>query len=113
MELLPVQFDDLDPMGMVHNSRYALLIERALATFWRHHGHTFRGGRPTTADAFNVVKEFSIGYRAPIRGTGDVCVHFWLEHIACRRWPWPLTSGMRRFGRRPERRRPPPPDHLA
>lgn len=81
VELLPVHFDDLDSMGMVHNSRYALLIERALATFWRHHGHTFRGGRPTTPDAFNVVKEFTIGYHAPIRGTGDVCVHFWLEHM--------------------------------
>ena len=31
-ELLPVPFDDLDPMGMIHNARYALLIERALAT---------------------------------------------------------------------------------
>jgi len=81
VELLPVHFDDLDPMGMVHNSRYALLIERALALFWRHHGHTFRDGRPTTPDAFNVVKKFSIGYRSPIRGTGDVCVHFWLEHM--------------------------------
>ena len=81
VELLPVHFDDLDPMGMVHNARYALLIERALATFWRQHGHTFRDGRPTTPDAFNVVKAFSIGYRAPIRGTGDVYVHFWLEHI--------------------------------
>ena len=81
VELLPVHFDDLDSMGMIHNARYALLIERALATFWRHHGHTFRDGRPTTADAFNVVKEFSISYRAPIRGPGDVVVHFWLEHM--------------------------------
>jgi acyl-CoA thioester hydrolase len=81
VEVLPVHFDDLDPMGMVHNSRYALLIERALATFWRCHGHIFRDGRPTTPDAFNVVKEFSIGYRAPIRRTGDICVHFWLEHM--------------------------------
>jgi acyl-CoA thioester hydrolase len=80
-ELLPVHFDDLDPMGMIHNARYALLIERALATFWRHHGHTFSDGRPTTADAFNVVKEFTISYRAPIRGPGDVVVHFWLEHM--------------------------------
>src|SRR5262245_55946041 len=79
--LLSLHFDDLDPMGMVHNARYAVLIERALATFWRHHGHTFRDGRPSTADAFNVVKEFSISYRAPIRGTGDVVVHFWLDHM--------------------------------
>ena len=81
VELLPVHFDDLDPMGMIHNARYALLIERALATFWRHHGHTFSDGRPTTADAFNVVKEFTISYRAPIRGPGDVVVHFWLKHM--------------------------------
>jgi acyl-CoA thioester hydrolase len=80
-ELLPVHFDDLDPMGMVHNARYALLIERALALFWKQRGHTFREGRPITPDAFNVVKEFSISYRAPIRGTGDILVHFWLEHI--------------------------------
>jgi acyl-CoA thioester hydrolase len=79
--LLPVHFDDLDPLGMVHNARYALLIERALATFWRHRGHTFRDGRPTTPDAFNVVKEFSISYRTPICRTDDVVVHFWLEHM--------------------------------
>jgi acyl-CoA thioester hydrolase len=81
VKLLPVHFDDLDPMGMVHNARYALLIERALTTFWNQCGHTFHDGRPITPDAFNVVKEFSISYRAPIRGTGDVLVHFWLEHI--------------------------------
>ena len=81
VELLPVHFDDLDPMGMVHNARYALLIERALAMFWKQRGHTFREGRPITPDAFNVVKEFSIRYRAPIRGSGDILVHFWLEHI--------------------------------
>ncbi|MEV0289660.1 hotdog domain-containing protein [Kribbella sp. NPDC050820] len=66
---------------MVHNARYALLVERALATFWKQRGHTFREGRPITPDAFNVVKEFSISYCAPIRGTDDVLVHFWLKHI--------------------------------
>ena len=81
VELVPVHFDDLDPNGMVHNARYALLIERALETFWSGHGHTFRDGRPTTPDAFNVVKEFSVSYRAPISGVGEVRVHFWLEHL--------------------------------
>jgi hypothetical protein len=42
---------------------------------------TFRDGRPTTPDAFNVVKEFSISFRTPIRGIGEVRVHFWLEHL--------------------------------
>lgn len=47
VDLLPVHFDDLAPLGMAHNARYALLIERALATFWRHHGHTFvKAGPP-------------------------------------------------------------------
>jgi uncharacterized peroxidase-related enzyme/YbgC/YbaW family acyl-CoA thioester hydrolase len=79
--LLPVHFDDLDPMGMVHNARYALLIERAMATYWGLHGHTFPDGRPATPDAFNVVKEFSINYHAPIVGPGDVRVHFWLDDL--------------------------------
>ena len=79
VEPVPVHFDDLDPFGMVHNARYAVLIERALATFWSRHGHTFRDGRPTTPDAFNVVKEFNVSYQAPISGVGEVRVHFWLE----------------------------------
>ncbi|MFI6679240.1 acyl-CoA thioesterase [Kribbella sp. NPDC050470] len=66
---------------MVHNARYALLVERALATVWKQRGHTFREGRPITPDAFNVVKEFSISYCAPIRGTDDVLVHSWLKHV--------------------------------
>jgi acyl-CoA thioester hydrolase len=60
---LPVHFDDFDPIGLVHNARYALLIERAVAAFWGRLGHAFDRGRPTTPDTFNVVKEFSISYR--------------------------------------------------
>ncbi len=94
VELVPVHFDDLDPIGMVHNARYALLMERALATFWRQHGHTFRDGQLTTPDAFNVVKEFSISYRAPIAGIGEVRVHFWLEHLgsSCAVYAYRLLS---------------------
>jgi len=86
--LLSLHFDDLDPMGMVHNARYAVLIERALATFWRHHGHTFRDGRPSTADAFNVVKEFSISYRA-LPSAGQATSSFtsgsttWVDPAGC------------------------------
>jgi uncharacterized peroxidase-related enzyme/YbgC/YbaW family acyl-CoA thioester hydrolase len=94
VELVPVHFDDLDPLGMVHNARYALLVERALATFWRQHGHTLRDGRPTTPDAFNVVKEFNISYRTPIAGIGEVRVHFWLEHLgsSCAEYAYRLLS---------------------
>jgi acyl-CoA thioester hydrolase len=87
VELVPVHFDDLDPMGMVHNARYALLIERALATFSRRHGHTFRDGRPTSPDAFNVVKE-STSVTA-LRSAGQATSTFtsgsnaWVDPVGC------------------------------
>jgi acyl-CoA thioester hydrolase len=80
-ETISVHFDDIDAMGFVHNARYAVLLERAMTAFWSRHGHSFAGGRPTTTDAFNAVREFSIGYHAPIRGTGDISVHFWVERL--------------------------------
>ena len=80
-EPLPVHFDDLDAMGLLHNARYAVLLERALSAFWSRNGHNYDGGRPTTPDVFHAVREFAITYRAPIRGTGDVLVHFWLDRL--------------------------------
>jgi acyl-CoA thioester hydrolase len=68
-------------MGILHNARYAVLVERALTPYWSARGHSFDGGRPTSPDVFHAVREFAITYRAPIRGTGLVAVHFWLEHF--------------------------------
>jgi acyl-CoA thioester hydrolase len=76
-----VHFDELDAMGILHNSRYAVLVERALSPYWAARGHSFTGGRPTSPDVFHAVREFAIAFRAPIRGTGPVSVHFWLNHF--------------------------------
>jgi acyl-CoA thioester hydrolase len=81
VEPMSVHFDDIDATGVVHNMRYGLLLERAMVAFWARHGHSFNQGRPTTPDAFNVVKEFSISYHTPIRDTGEVGVHFWIERL--------------------------------
>ncbi|MEU4693654.1 hotdog domain-containing protein [Actinoplanes sp. NPDC023714] len=78
---IPVHFDDLDAMGVLHNSRYAVLVERAISLWWAERGVSFSGGRPTTPDAFNVVREYSITFHRPVRGTGDIVVHFWLDAI--------------------------------
>ena len=78
---MPVHFDDLDAMGIVHNARYAVMLERALILWWSERGNSFRDGRPTTSDSFNVVREFAITYHRPFRGTGEVAVHFWVEHL--------------------------------
>ena len=68
-------------MGVLHNARYAVLVERALTLWWAARGVSFSGGRPTQPDAFNVVREYSITFQQPVRGTGEIGVHFWLEKM--------------------------------
>ena len=77
----PVHFDDLDAMGVLHNSRYAVLFERAIVLWWAERGVSFSGGRPTTPDAFNVVREYQITFHRPVRGTGGIDIRFWLERM--------------------------------
>ena len=81
IELVTVHFDDLDAMGVLHNARYALLLERALSAFWAAHGHSFVDGRPSTSDTFNVVKEHRITYHTPVRTAGEVAVHLWTDRV--------------------------------
>jgi acyl-CoA thioester hydrolase len=80
-ERVPVYYDDLDAMGIVHNARYAVLLERALDAFWRRHGYTFDNGAFSKPDLCLAVVEFSIAYRTPIRGTGSVDVDLWLDRL--------------------------------
>ena len=81
VEELVVHFDDLDAMGLLHNARYAVLLERALSLYWHRHGFDYAGGRPSHPDVHNAVVEFAITYRVPVRGTGPVGMHFWLEQV--------------------------------
>lgn len=81
LEPIFVHFEDLDSMGMVHNTRYGLLVERALTLFWDRHGYSFRNGKLGHPDASVGVVEFSISYKAPIRGTGEVRVELVVDHV--------------------------------
>lgn len=76
-----VHFDDLDSMGMLHNSRYAVLVERALGSYWHRLGYGYVDGRLGHVDASVAVAEFSIRYRRPFVGTGPAGVHFWTEDV--------------------------------
>jgi acyl-CoA thioester hydrolase len=76
-----VHFDDLDSMGMVHNARYAVMLERALTAFWEQHGYTFANGAPSHPDASVAVAEYSISYRTPVFGTGGILIHLWVERL--------------------------------
>lgn len=81
VEPVGVHYDDIDAMGIVHNARYAVLLERALTAYWTPRGHAFVDGGATSSDAFHAVREFSITYHAPIRDIGPVDVHFWVERM--------------------------------
>ncbi|MEU1479742.1 thioesterase family protein [Streptomyces sp. NPDC005760] len=81
--LIPVtvHFDDLDALGMLHNARYPLLVERAWTEFWQEHGIRFDGDWASAGDACNVVKELLISYDAPVTRSGAYAVHLWLERL--------------------------------
>ena len=81
IEPVQVHFEDLDAMGVVHNGRYVLLLERALAAFWARAGWAFDPAEPHFKDVFFVVREFTITYDVPITRVGPVHVQLWLDHL--------------------------------
>ncbi|GAA0648385.1 hotdog domain-containing protein [Streptomyces thermocarboxydovorans] len=81
--LIPVtvHFDDLDALGLLHNARYPLLVERAWTELWQDKGIRFEGDWAAAGDACNAVKELRITYEAPVTRTGDYAVHLWLDRL--------------------------------
>ncbi|MBQ0829652.1 acyl-CoA thioesterase [Streptomyces tagetis] len=76
-----VHFDDLDALGLLHNARYPLLVERAWVALWTEHGFRFEGDWAAAGDACNAVREFRITYEAPVTRPGAHAVHLWLERL--------------------------------
>ncbi|MBA9044693.1 MULTISPECIES: acyl-CoA thioesterase [Streptomyces] len=81
--LIPVtvHFDDLDALGLLHNARYPLLVERAWTELWHEHGIRFDGDWVAAGDACNAVRELRIGHEAPVTSPGRYAVHLWLERL--------------------------------
>lgn len=79
-EPVTVHFDDLDAMGVVHNARYALMVERAYIAFWTRAGFGY-SGPSGPSDSFAVVRSFAITYHIPVTRVGDLGVHMWTEQI--------------------------------
>ncbi|GAA1616652.1 hotdog domain-containing protein [Nonomuraea maheshkhaliensis] len=76
-----VHFDELDAMGLLHNSRYALLVERAIGTYWQRLGWVTDKDPSALKGVFMAVREFKVTYHVPIAGPGEVAVHFWMDHM--------------------------------
>ncbi|MFD4138240.1 acyl-CoA thioesterase [Streptomyces sp. NPDC058572] len=76
-----VHFDDLDALGLLHNARYPLMVERAWVTHWQERGFSFEGDWAAAGDACNAVRELRIGYELPVNRTGQYAVHLWLDRL--------------------------------
>ncbi|MFI9257938.1 acyl-CoA thioesterase [Streptomyces sioyaensis] len=78
-ELVPVtvHFDDLDALGMLHNSRYPLLVERAWAEYWHGRGFRFDGDWVAAGD----IKEMRLSYERPVTRPGRYAAHLWVERL--------------------------------
>ncbi|APU15821.1 putative thioesterase [Actinoalloteichus sp. GBA129-24] len=77
-----INFEDFDATGTVHDSRYLLLVERAVMDYWLDRGWHFDPPLSRFADVLQVVRHFAITYHTPITGMGVVGVHFWIEQVA-------------------------------
>ncbi|WP_149552546.1 acyl-CoA thioesterase [Streptomyces marokkonensis] len=81
--LIPVtvHFDDLDALGLLHNARYPLLVERAWTELWNANGVRFEGDWAAAGDACNAVRELRVTYEAPVTRPGTYAVHLWLDRL--------------------------------
>lgn len=77
----PVHFDELDPMGILHNARYQVHVERGLTAFLRGRGFEGPPHLPGNADKFHAVRRFEIEFDRPFRDEGVLTVELWLEHL--------------------------------
>ena len=77
----PIHFDELDPMQMLHNARFASHIERAVSAFYLSHGGRWRLDVRDNPDQFHVVRAFNIEFLSPFHGTGDMRIDIWVERL--------------------------------
>jgi acyl-CoA thioester hydrolase len=76
-----VYFDDLDALQVLHNSRYILMFERAIGSFWDKLGAGRWHERQHDPDMFHLVRSNQVDYLRAIEGTGDVRVRIWVEKV--------------------------------
>src|SRR5689334_14114570 len=76
-----IYFDDLDALQILHNSRYVLLIERTIGSFFRHLGWTGMRDVHKHPDQFHLIRANHIEYHRPVTAVGEVRVRVWVEKL--------------------------------
>ena len=75
-----VYFDELDPMQMLHNARFAAHVERAVLSWYMTSGKKWEANVADNPDQFHVVRELRIEYLNPV-GPGPMHVDIWVERL--------------------------------
>ncbi len=76
-----VYFDDLDALQILHNSKYLLLVERTIGSFWARISRVTATGLPAHSERSQLVRANTIEYHRPVSGTGEVRVRVWVEKL--------------------------------
>jgi acyl-CoA thioester hydrolase len=86
----PVFFDEMDPNGTLHNSRFAVHVERALSAWNEAEGMGWRRLEDRHEDLRYAVRAFAIEFHAPVVAPGSMRVELWLDRVG-------TTSAVHRF----------------
>ncbi len=76
-----VYFDDLDALRILHNSKYLLLVERTIGSFWQRLGWAGVLEMQNNPDESHLVRANSIEYLRPVAGVGEVRVRVWIDRL--------------------------------
>ena len=76
-----VYFDDLDALHILHNSRYLLLVERTIGSFWRRLGMGTALDAEKNPDHLHLVRANAIEYHRPVTDIGEVRVRVWVDKL--------------------------------
>lgn len=68
-------------MGMLHNSRYAVHVERATTALYEKLGFRWEADVAENPDQFHVVRRFEIDLRRPFGGTGELHARLWVSRL--------------------------------
>lgn len=79
--LSPVYFDELDANGALHNSRYAVHVERAQSALFEELGKGWGVLAERDPDLRYVVRELHLEFLAPLRSPGTLAVELTAAQI--------------------------------
>jgi len=71
-----VYLDDIDGFGMLHHSRYLVLVDRAIIDYWHE-----LGWRTDEGPSVQAIREVTITFHAPVTGICDVDIRFWIASL--------------------------------